>query len=169
MRFDVLQKMLRLLTVYFVLLLASCSDDPDTAVRRAADQFLQATTVAEFRKAIFVPPDIDKAKVDRMTQQVMAALSALDSKPEIQGIEVRGRWAHINLTKTSSGLENLMGVNNDGEWRVFWDPAGTLIWGKQAWHSQLSEADWADYRSLKKKIGEQGVGGQPATPPRVGD
>ena len=161
--------MLRLLTLCLALLLASCTDDPDAEVRRTADQFLHATTAAEILKVTFVPTGLEKVKVDRITQQVTAAVSAPVTKPRIDGIEVRGRWAHIKLTNSSSGFDHLMALNANGEWKIFWDPAGTLLWGKKEWHSQFSESDWADYHNLKKTIGEQGVGGQPATPPRVGD
>lgn len=144
--------MLRLLPFCFALLTAGCAGDPASKVRKKADLFLRASSDSEVRELVFLPPDLDPPQADRIVKQCLLMVNSLEPGVTIDEIEVKGRWAGIKLSSLEP--EALVALCMDDEWRIFWDPAGTLMWGEQEWHSLLSETDWDDYQSLKRTMAE---------------
>ncbi|MDX1680524.1 MAG: hypothetical protein R3242_07325 [Akkermansiaceae bacterium] len=142
--------MTRLLLSCLALLLTGCSSSPDSEVRQLVKRFLEAQQLNEVREIVFIPPGFNQAQADHITGNALVLLEALDGRASIDHIETRGRWARIELSGAKTGPFALHALKLEEDWRIFWDPLGTLIWGKQEWHKQLSESDWEDYRSLKK-------------------
>jgi len=151
---DVLLKMKYLILISILALISSCSKNDtsqESDVTLAISQLLEATGDEEVSNRLFIPTEYDHSKRERIIKQFIAYTSNTKPFPVIQSVEVKGIWAKVDVKLDTQRGITISAIFLNDKWRGFWDPAGTMFWGKQDWLTKLDPDDMKDYNDLIKQ------------------
>lgn len=150
--------MILLRAIFALILIASagCTQDdalkPDDEIRSVFGKALAAEDQESLKPYIFIPPSLEVNQKQRILDHRIGRNSYIKKPVQVDDVIIKGRWASVTVDgdKGNPLKKPLLAFHSSAGWKLFWDPMGTLLWGKQEWHRDLSETDWEDYRAIIK-------------------
>lgn len=123
---------------------------PESELREAVRIFFSSKNDTEIRAMIFSPKGMNSKSIDRMVKEQVAIRSILVQPIEISSTVTRGNWAKISFQGQLAGGTGLVAYRQNNKWLFLADSVGSYLWGKQPWHTRLSQKDQDDYKTIRE-------------------